>query len=655
MAELIRRRRRVRFVGRQGERAAFQENFTFPPEDDRHRFLFHVHGNAGVGKTFLVREMEQLARERGALTAYVDEGVGSVPETLAAISAQCAQQGHPLKALDKLLATYRQRRHEAESAAVPDTGADGAGPSTGSMVAARAGLTGLGMVPVVGAFAGALDPGELAQGADRLRTVLSARFRNQEDVQLVLAPDRALTPVFASELEDKDVPWIVLFFDTYERTAPFLDGWLRDLMLTEQYGALPAHVVVVLAGQRPFDEVRWGGGGLPEFVADLPLEPFSESESRDFLATKGVTDESVVAEVLRLSGGLPVLVSTLAENQPTDRADVGDPSTTAVERFLKWEQDPVRRAAALACAIPRRLDEDVVRAAVDASPDETGALYGWLCGLPFVRDRGRGVQYHDVVRAPMLRLQRNRSRRDLAVRHARLAETFGGWRDEAAEGIDPDEVWGHEQWREQRLEETYHLVCARPVAALPGALADVVMACREGAVVGRRWARMLADAGEDTETEAVRGWGRGLTGALAGDSAGVMGALDLLLARPGLDVAGRALAHAARGRELRNSGEYARAITEYEQALALDPELVRAHYGLGATRQALGDHDTALTDLLRADALAPDSSWIVYELGETCRLAGRFEDAVRYFGRAGAGSDGRQKTWATTGGSGCCR
>lgn len=65
MQELIRQRRRQGFVGRGAERAAFRENLDLPPEDERHRFLFHVHGNAGVGKTFLVRELEQLARERG--------------------------------------------------------------------------------------------------------------------------------------------------------------------------------------------------------------------------------------------------------------------------------------------------------------------------------------------------------------------------------------------------------------------------------------------------------------------------------------------------------------------------------------------------------------------------------------------------------------
>ncbi|WP_405841026.1 ATP-binding protein [Streptomyces sp. NBC_01518] len=80
MQELIRRRRRAGFVGRDVERAAFRANFGVAPEDERHRFLFHVHGNAGVGKTFLVRELEQVARETGAVTAYVDESAGSVPE-----------------------------------------------------------------------------------------------------------------------------------------------------------------------------------------------------------------------------------------------------------------------------------------------------------------------------------------------------------------------------------------------------------------------------------------------------------------------------------------------------------------------------------------------------------------------------------------------
>ncbi|MEK8172155.1 hypothetical protein NKH77_31485 [Streptomyces sp. M19] len=63
-----------------------------PPEDEAHRFLFHVRGDAGVGKTTLLRQLEQTAREHRALVALVDESVHSVPEMMAAISAQCARQ-----------------------------------------------------------------------------------------------------------------------------------------------------------------------------------------------------------------------------------------------------------------------------------------------------------------------------------------------------------------------------------------------------------------------------------------------------------------------------------------------------------------------------------------------------------------------------------
>ncbi|MFJ8107260.1 tetratricopeptide repeat protein [Streptomyces sp. NPDC096132] len=633
MQQLIAQRRRQGFVGRGAERAAFRENLELPPEDERHRFLFHVHGNAGVGKTFLVRELEQLARERGALTAYVDESVGSVPEAMAELAEQFARQGRRFKELERLLAAHRERRHEA--AAVVEAGAEPGEPSAASMAAARATLVVLGMTPGVGPFAGALDPAHLAQGADRLRAGLSSRFRNQEDLQLVLSPERVLTPVLLRELAEAaaEVPWLVLVFDTYERTGTVLDGWLHEVMTTVRYGSsLSENTVVVTAGQLPLAPARWGG--FADFVTEVPLGPFTETEARGLLAGKGVVAEPVVEEVLRLTGGLPVLVSTLAEQRPADPDDVGDPSATAVERFLKWEQDPVRRAAALTCALPRRLDAEVFRTAADCPEEGADALFGWLRGLPFVDDRGTQVRYHDLVREPMLRLQRRRSPRGWTERHERLAAAFARWREAAAGELRPDDEWEHEPWRELRLEETYHLLCARPRTALPGALHDAVAACRETPVVGRRWARMLEEAGGAADAPAVRNWGRDLREALSDDSVGVIRAAELLLARPGLDARGRAIAHALRGRELRNDHRYEPALAEYDRAIALDPGLVRAHFGRGLTLQLTGDFPAALAALDRADELAPDTDWIIEERAETHRLMGRFEEAVAEYDRA---------------------
>ncbi|MFE7896038.1 tetratricopeptide repeat protein [Streptomyces sp. NPDC057424] len=626
MQELIRQRTRAGFVGRGAERALFRANFDTAPHDERHRFRFHAHGNAGVGKTFLLREFEQVAREQGALTAYIDDSAGSVPDLMAEVSRQFAAQGRRLKELDRLLAAHRERRHEAELAAlaVLDTQPAEAGPSAAGRVVARAGVVAAGMVPVVGPLAGMLDAEQLAHVADRLRASLIDRFRNHEDLQLVLAPEQVLTPVLLRELVDTAAPWIALFLDTYERTGPNLDPWLHETMTTDRHGPLPATTVVVTAGRAPLDPARWGG--LADFVTNLPLAPFTETETRGLLAAKGVIAEPVVAEVLRLTGGLPVLVSTLAASRPTDPDDVGDPSETAVDRFLKWEENPARRAAALACALPRWLDGDVFRAAADCPREELEPLYAWLRGMPFVGERGGGrLRYHDVVRAPMLRAERRRSPREWAQRQRRLAGLFGGWREEAGAGRGTGELWADEAWRELRLEETYHSLCAGERDALPQALRDFVRACEAG--VAGRWARALVDAGADAGAEPASRWGTELTAAL--DTEGAGAALGLLLRRAVLDAPAQARARLVRGDELRGEGAYARALTEYDQAVALDPELAVAYRHRSGIRGDLGDHDGAIADLDRAVALEPDNAWYVALRGEHQRIAGRDSEAVR--------------------------
>ncbi|WP_329464661.1 tetratricopeptide repeat protein [Streptomyces sp. NBC_01431] len=625
MQELIRRRKRAGFVGRRGELAAFQRNFDVPVDDEQHRFVYSVHGNAGVGKTFLVRELEQAARERGAVTAYTDEGVNSVPEALGAIGAHFARQGHPLKALDRILATYRQRRYEAEAAGA----GPGPGPSAGAVVAAQAGLAGIGLVPGVGALAGAVDPAQLAQGADRLRAALSARLGRQEDVQLVLDPLRVLTPVFVEELGRvaAQVPWVALFFDTYELTGAFLDGWLRDLVSTDRYGGLPANTVLTLSGQGRHDPLRWPAAA--DFVADLPLEPFTEDEARQLLAAKGVVEEDVVRDVLRLSGRLPVLVSTLAGSRPATPGDIGDPSATAVERFLKWEPDPVRRAAALEGALPRRLDEDVFRAAV--SGDAAG-LFGWLRSLPFVRDQGGRIKYHEVVRAPMQRLQRTSSPQRWRAGHQRLAAWYARERA-AAEGAS-GERWRDEAWREPRLEELYHRLCADPAGTFGEVLRDGIAACRQGTVTARRWARVIADAGEDANREPLRTWGTACLAALAAERGQCVDVLGMMLARPELTDDDRVAVHVARAWGHFRAEAYEEALADHRRALTLHPRSADAHHGRAVLHRALGDHAAALADLDRLEELEPGLPRAPRERGETHRRAGRYEEAVAELGRA---------------------
>ncbi|MFI9049323.1 tetratricopeptide repeat protein [Streptomyces sp. NPDC053427] len=642
--ELIRLRRREGFVGRQGEIAAFRDNFARPAEDPAFQFLFHVHGQAGVGKTSLIRQFENTARDRGAPTAYVDEAVHDVPAAMAAVSGQLAAQGRPLKAFDKLMATYRERRHEAEAAAViAEEGPSGAVepgegqgpvPSPGSMLAARAGLAAAGLLPGVGAVTGALDPRQVARGADRLRGLLSARLRNHDDVQLVMEPLEALTPVFVREVNAAadEVPWLALFFDTYERTGPLLDVWLRDVLVTDRYGPLAPNVVVTLAGQTALDRRCWAD--YLDCVAELPLDAFTEAEARQFLATRGIVDEPVVEVIRRLSGGLPVLVSTLAENRPRAAEAVGDPSDTAVERFLKWETDPVRREAALAAALPRHLDEDVFRVAVDAA---AAGQFGWLCGLPFVADRAGRRQYHEVVRTAMLRLQRRRSPQTWAARHRRLAEAARSRRTDCDADAEPERSWADERWVEYRLRETYHALCADPQPALAQALTDVVDAAEYERPVVRRVAESLRQAGEDAGAAEAAGWGDRLVAELTEDGGGLIAVLTALLARPGLEAAEQARIHRIRGREYRKTEAWPQAFADFDRCLELAPRNLPALLGRGLTHRYMRSFERAAEDYARALEVAPDSVDAASQLGEVHRLTGRFEQAVAEFDRALAG------------------
>jgi hypothetical protein len=61
-------------VGRLGQVVQYRENLALAA-DERRRFLFNIHVNAGVGKTYLARHLRQVAYDSGALTAYIDEAL----------------------------------------------------------------------------------------------------------------------------------------------------------------------------------------------------------------------------------------------------------------------------------------------------------------------------------------------------------------------------------------------------------------------------------------------------------------------------------------------------------------------------------------------------------------------------------------------------
>ncbi|WP_329231160.1 tetratricopeptide repeat protein [Streptomyces sp. NBC_01460] len=634
------RRARTGFVGRRNELAVFRETFARDPEEADFPFLFHVRGNGGVGKSTLVRQWEATAREQASVvTAYVDDDVHDAIEAMEAVSVRLGRQGHPLRKFDKQLSTYRQRRHQADSAASApqpeggEPGAVAAVASPSSTVAAQVGLAGLGaLVPGAGLFTGAVDPQQVARGADRVRAMLNTRLRSHDDVQLVMNPLVGLAPVFLDDLADvaERCERVVLFFDVYERTGPVLDHWLRTIVFGEEYGSLPVNVQIVLAGQLRLDTRVWGDR-LGQ-VTEVCLEVFSEEEARTLLSTHGVTDEPGIELVLRLSGRLPLLVDMLARSDPGAGAAMGDPSETAVERFLKWEQAPERREAAMACALPLQLDEDIYRAVV---PEAAAEGYAWLRGLAFVSPQAGRCRYHDVVRAAMLRLRRTRSPVRWQEAHTRLAELFARRRRavEADLGADPEDLWKEAAWREHRLNETYHRLCAHPRTALPDALFQSASAVGVDIATLRRWAQILGGAGRDTDAAALISWGDRLEAAAEQEQPGAV-VLTLLLDASELDARGRAVAYTVRAEEHRHVGDNESALADCEAAVALAPDMARPRAGLGETYRVMGRYEEAVAECTRAVEIDPGYVLAYGSRGDAYRNLGRHEEAFADFARA---------------------
>ena len=489
------------FVGRLMHISEYQENFRTPTSDERHRFLFNVYGDAGVGKTSLTERLRQIAVDNGCLTAYIDQPADDVISALTAIAGEIRRNGAKLSEFEKRAATYWEHRHKMES-----------DPSAPEGVAAllTKGLVGITLsisssAPYAGRALARVDHAAVADQVNQARMYVVRKLKNHADILLLLSPDSELTSAFVTGLNrigrDRS---IALFFDSYERNDLFLDRWLFALY-SGQYGDLPDSLVTTISGQNQLDQNLWHRHR--PLISDIPLKPFSEAEARHFLAAKGIADERIVEVILKLSGCLPMWLATLADARPSDPTEIGDPAGDAVERFLQWENEHERRSMALAGALPRMLNQDVLE--IITPPGRARAMFGWLCRLPFVSPRAGSWAYHEVVRAAMLRLQRAQAPSQWRSDHVALAEANERWAQDVAGW--PGEAWANARWIDYTREAMYHLLCADPVNNLGRVLDSAEKAAEHSAARARQWAELLADAGDDTDEPELTLWAQRLS------------------------------------------------------------------------------------------------------------------------------------------------
>ena len=65
-------------------------------------------------------------------------------------------------------------------------------------------------------------------------------------------------------------------------------------------------------------------------------------------------------------------------------------------------------------------------------------------------------------------------------------------------------------------------------------------------------------------------------------------------------------AYVDRGNKLYNQGDYQAAISDYDEAIRLDPKYTIAYYNRGSAKNELGDSEAAISDYDEAIRLNPD-------------------------------------------------
>jgi tetratricopeptide (TPR) repeat protein/energy-coupling factor transporter ATP-binding protein EcfA2 len=599
LKSVLARRQRDLYVERVEQTDVFLDNLRLPEEE--RRFVFAISGPGGVGKTTLLHRLRGLVDDVGGVTALVDAAERDAPEAMARIAEQLRGSDKPLKAFGDRYQTYLTKRDELE--ADPDA------PGLPSMVAGsitRGGVVAARRIPFAGAAFDLVDPDDAAKYVADWADFISRKLKSKDEVRLMREPVAVLTPLFLEGIRKiAEEHLLALFLDTYEQTSSFLDKWLREL-LEEQHGEVPANILFTIAGREELDRDAWAP--YAALVVRLSLEPFTDEEARKYLERAGVRSPEVVDEILSLTGRLPLLVATLAADAPVQPDQLGDATGLAIERFLKWVEDPNARRVALECALPRTLNRDVIAAMANGEADEN---FAWLRRQPFVAERRDGWVYHEVVRRPMVRHARREGPVQWAEAHDRLAryyeELFG------SDGGAP-ERWNDSTWAAARAEALYHRLCHAPQAELAVARRTWVRALAGGTEAALRCGEAICDAGLDAEADEVHQWGeclRGAASALAeGDDEESLRMLRMLLAQADLPDRERSQVHFLCGFVRRQAGAFAEAIEDFSRAIDLvgpQPHLTAAR---ADTYALLHDYAAAIEDI--SSAIELDSANLQY-------------------------------------------
>jgi tetratricopeptide (TPR) repeat protein len=630
---------RNRFIGRANELHVFREHML-KPEDPTYNVL-SVWGAAGVGKTTLLARLRDETRTANfkdfCLTALVDERQGSPVALMASCAAQLRMAGAPLAAFEQVLARYKQAakpRHDEQTVA------------RAAFLREVAALT----------ESKGMDASVMGGMYETVAREANASFESQRHVSQPVGetgplhdPLDDLTRAFVDDLN-----WlttasphlagrgrrVILFFDTCAPAAAETVTWLLEAVLRV---LISNQVALVVAGRESIERSL----SHEQSIYSMSLAPFTEGETRRYLARRGITAKDRVAAISRLSGGLPLYVSMLA----CDHEGYLDVTADIVTNMLRWiaRQDHRKQRLVLHAALfSRPFTQDDLAAFHTLPEPEQISHYRWLIDLPFVQHSaldGRH-RYHDLAQRVMRRaLFQHAPQEEQAARRA-LANHYRR-RQERMQAEEGKRVFRSAEWLELALalvSQLLRLPDAESHARAIEQVMAIVYEAKQEAQLVTALRELFQDPPEEHPAPLASTSARQTAQLLLQYIEMDLASQEALTAATGLlEVARHAPTFSApllariygkRGIAESVRSDYEQAIADFDRALALDPLYVGAYLLRGIAFSACSEYEQAIADFDRALALDARATFAYAHRGIASWKGKKYQQAIADFDQA---------------------
>jgi tetratricopeptide (TPR) repeat protein len=609
------------FIGRTDQVDFFVKNILDPEKPASN--ILSICGDGGVGKTTLLARLREEALTPPfrdyCLTTLVDEQQTTPLSIMEEVAGQLRHAGYPLSKFERVLKdhkkTLRRLLPNRETFAreivreAPDT--------AGSLIEGASQAAGGGIL-----IGGSLIKGEI-KGI--FNSIVNGFLRHQwfQDLQRLESGIENLTQSFVEDLNRAaDVLVIrgsyqhvrhrrvILFFDTFEKLAPYAAPWLLDHFLKAD---ISRDVVLVIAGRDPIEHAvpgrltSWYHYINDGTIHPIQLERFTREEVREYLAARGIKQSDQQLDVLyQLSQGIPLYLAILTSGS---QGEV-DPTADVVANLLRWipaEEDVKRRLILDAALFSRPFNQDDLAAFDYISGQERASLFDWLIGQPFVESLSQSGLYHYHVPARELFCRHLYQRSEEAYVSARRALARHYQKElEKALADEGKEVYASERW----VDIVQALACQ--LFLLPDEESHIrgieqVLVVSEYTRQASTIEQMLRELSEESPNNLANASVREIARLLLQCAhMHTMNAQDVLkVVRPLMQKAASMARHSPnlmamlyriKGRAYAALDKYAQAIQDYDQALQLAPTSVETHILRGEAYHVLKNYEQAIQD-----------------------------------------------------------